>query len=320
MIKTLARLEHPLQARRQPSGHRPPGRRPVDHRRAERPQHQPRPRRLRAPCGRILASTSELYREEIDNRSRTIQYMAQTPEIVRAAAAGDRAFLFEKLVQIKREFGFDIVNVVNADGTMLVRANNFEAFGDGMTSYRTIQEVLRTHAPVAGTGVLDYREHRPRGAGPGRSGRSSRSFRPRTPGRGSSPVEDRALVIKIAAPIMDGDRLAGILYARRPPQQQRRVHRPVQAARLQGREDQRQGRRDDDDLPRRRPGGHQRPRRLREAGHRDPGLGGGLPEGLRGGRDLGRQGLRRRRLVHLRLHPALRLRPARSWGCSTSAS
>ena len=76
-----------------------------------------------------LASTSELYREEIDNRSRTIQYLARTPEIVRAAAAGDRAFLFEKLVQIKREFDFDIVDVVNADGTMLVRANNFEAFG-----------------------------------------------------------------------------------------------------------------------------------------------------------------------------------------------
>ena len=158
-----------------------------------------------------LASTSELYREEIDNRSRTIQYMARTPEIVRATAARDRAFLFEKLVQIKREFGFDIVDAINADGTMLVRANNFEAFGDSMTGYRTVQEVLRTHAPIAGTGLLGYEDIAREGAD-----LASRTVipvvetshaRPRP-----RPAEDRALIIKIAAPILDGDRLAGILY------------------------------------------------------------------------------------------------------------
>jgi len=158
-----------------------------------------------------LASTSELYREEIDNRSRTIQYMARTPEIVRAAAAGDRAFLFEKLVQIEREFDFDIVDVVNADGTMLVRANNFEAFGDGMTGYRTIQEVLRTHAPIAGTGLLDFEDIAREGDDLAR--RTVIPVVPTSHGRQRpSPTEDRGLVIKIAAPIMDGDRLAGILY------------------------------------------------------------------------------------------------------------
>ena len=158
-----------------------------------------------------LASTSELYREEIDNRSRTIQYMARTPEIVRAAAAGDRAFLFEKLVQIKREFDFDIVDAVNADGTMLVRANNFEAFGDSMTGYRTIQEVLRTHEPIAGTGLLENEDIAREG-----SDLAARTVIPVVPTSHArqrpAPVEDRALVIKIAAPILDGDRLAGILY------------------------------------------------------------------------------------------------------------
>jgi len=88
-----------------------------------------------------LSATNELYQEEIQSRSRIIQHLAHTPEIVRATMVKDRAFLFEKLVQIKREFAFDIVNVVNADGTLLVRANNLEAFGDSMTGYRTIQEV-----------------------------------------------------------------------------------------------------------------------------------------------------------------------------------
>jgi two-component system NtrC family sensor kinase len=158
-----------------------------------------------------LASTSELYREEIDNRSRTIQYLARTPEIVRAASTGDRSFLFEKLVQIKREFGFDIVDAVNADGTMLVRANNFEAYGDGMTGYRTIQEVLRTHAPIAGTGLLENEDIAREG--PDLAARTLITVVPTSHARqGPLPVEDRALVIKIAAPILDGDRLAGILY------------------------------------------------------------------------------------------------------------
>ena len=159
-----------------------------------------------------LASTSELYREETDNRSKIIQYMAKTPEIVRAASAGDRAALFAKLDQIKREFGFDIVDVVNADGTMLVRANAFETFGDSMTGYRTIQEVLRTHAPVAGTGVLKYEDIAREGGD-----LASRTLIEVVPTSHARPrpslLENRALVIKIAAPILDGERLTGVLYA-----------------------------------------------------------------------------------------------------------
>ncbi len=158
-----------------------------------------------------LTSASELYREEVDDRSRLIQYLAGTPEIVRASAAADRAFLFEKLVQIKREFGFDILNVVDADGTILVRANAFEAYGDSMSGYRTIQEVRRTGAPVAGTGVLEYENIAREGADLAR--RTIIPVVPTSHGRPRpSTVENRGLVIKIAAPIRDGDRLTGILY------------------------------------------------------------------------------------------------------------
>lgn len=158
-----------------------------------------------------LGSAAELYREEIDNRSKVIQYLAGTPEIVRASAAGDRAFLFEKLVQIKREFAFDIVNVVDRDGTILVRANNFEARGDSMSGYRTIQEVRRTGAPVAGTGLLEFENIAREGAD-----LAARTLIPVVPTSHGRPrpstVENRALVIKIAAPIRDGSRMTGILY------------------------------------------------------------------------------------------------------------
>jgi two-component system, NtrC family, sensor kinase len=159
-----------------------------------------------------LAATNELYQEEIENRSRIIQYLARTPEIVRATAGRDRTALFEKLVQIKREFEFDIVNVVNADGMILVRANNDQAFGDSMAGYRTIQDVQKTRAPSAGTGVLDFESI----AREGRelADRTAIKIIPTSERRPPpSPVEDRAMVIKIAAPILSGERLEGILYA-----------------------------------------------------------------------------------------------------------
>ena len=72
-----------------------------------------------------LAATTELYNEEVEKRSRIVQYVAKTSEIVQATMTGDRAYLREALGRIKTEFGFDIVNVLNPDGTVLVRANNF---------------------------------------------------------------------------------------------------------------------------------------------------------------------------------------------------
>ncbi len=159
-----------------------------------------------------LAATNELYEEEIARRSRTVQYLAKTPEIVRAAAAGDRAALFGKLVQIEQEFAFDIVNVVDPEGTVLVRANAYEAYGDSMAHYRTIQEVFRTHLPAAGTGVLDAENIRREG--PAIAGRTPIPVVPTPLARvRTSPLESRAMVIKIAAPILEGDRLRGILYA-----------------------------------------------------------------------------------------------------------
>ena len=159
-----------------------------------------------------LAATNELYEEEIARRSRTIQYLAKTPEIVRAAAAGDRAALYGRLVQIKKEFAFDIVNVVDPEGKVLVRANAYDAYGDSMAHYRTIQEVVRTRAPAAGTGVLDPENIR--FEGPSIVGRTPIPIVPTPLARPrSSPLESRALVIKIAAPILEGGRLRGILYA-----------------------------------------------------------------------------------------------------------
>ena len=159
-----------------------------------------------------LAAIDELYREDVARRSRTIHYLAQTSEIVRATSAADRATLHEALGRIRRDFGFDIVNVVDPQGTVLVRANNPDAFGDSMAHYRTIQEVLRTRNPVASTGVLDFSSIRNEGPELAERTRITVVPTPRARPR-TSPVEDHAMVIKIAAPIMDGGRLTGILYA-----------------------------------------------------------------------------------------------------------
>nr|HUM34524.1 hypothetical protein [Candidatus Saccharicenans sp.] len=103
-----------------------------------------------------LKAINDLYQEEINTRAKIVEYLSRTSEIVNATAAGNREYLYEKLVQIKEEFGFDIVNVVKPDGTILVRANNFEAYGDSVIHYKFIQWVLKNKKPAAGTGILGY--------------------------------------------------------------------------------------------------------------------------------------------------------------------
>ncbi|MCR4395590.1 MAG: cache domain-containing protein [Candidatus Saccharicenans sp.] len=159
-----------------------------------------------------LKAINDLYQEEIKSRSRIIEYLARTSEIVNATASGNREYLYEKLVQIKEEFGFDIVNVVKPDGTILVRANNFEAYGDSVATYKYIQWVLRNKKPAAGTGILGYENIK--NEGPDLADRTLIQIIPTPKARPQRiETEERALVLKTVSPIFQRGRLVGVLYA-----------------------------------------------------------------------------------------------------------
>ncbi len=159
-----------------------------------------------------LKAISDLYQEEIRNRARIIEYLSRTSEIVNATAAGQREYLYEKLVQIKKEFDFDIVNVVNPDGTILVRANNFEAYGDSVLDYKYIRWVLTHRKPAAGTGILGYENIKREG--PELAERTMIPIIPTPKARAQKrEVEERALVMKTVSPIFQRGRLVGVLYA-----------------------------------------------------------------------------------------------------------
>ncbi|MGB9907498.1 MAG: sensor histidine kinase [Candidatus Saccharicenans sp.] len=159
-----------------------------------------------------LKAINDLYQEEIKSRSRIIEYLARTSEIVNATASGNREYLYEKLVQIKEEFGFDIVNVVKPDGTILVRANNFEAYGDSVAHYKYIQWVLRNKKPAAGTGILGYENIK--NEGPDLADRTLIQIIPTPKARPQRiETEERALVLKTVSPIFQRGRLVGVLYA-----------------------------------------------------------------------------------------------------------
>ena len=160
-----------------------------------------------------LAATNELYEEEIARRSRTVQYLAEDSRDRPGRAPRRTGTPCSKSSSRSRqEFAFDIVNVVDPEGKVLVRGNAFEAWGDSMAHYRTIQEVVKTLAPAAGTGVLDPENIRFEGKAVADRTLIRVVPTPHALPR-SSPVESRAMVIKIAAPILEGGRLRGILYA-----------------------------------------------------------------------------------------------------------
>jgi len=159
-----------------------------------------------------LKAINDLYQEEINTRAKIVEYLSRTSEIVNATAAGNREYLYEKLVQIKEEFGFDIVNVVKPDGTILVRANNFEAYGDSVIHYKFIQWVLKNKKPAAGTGILGYENIK--NEGPDLAERTLINIIPTPRARTMRrEVEERALVLKTVVPIFQRNRLVGVLYA-----------------------------------------------------------------------------------------------------------
>ncbi len=159
-----------------------------------------------------LKAISDLYQEEIRNRAGIIEYLARTSEIVNATASGQRDYLYEKLTQIKEEFGFDIVNVVKPDGTILVRANNFEAYGDSVIDYKYIKWVLTNMKPAAGTGILGFENVKREG--PELAERTLINIVPTPKARARRhEMEERALVMKTVSPIFQRGRLVGVLYA-----------------------------------------------------------------------------------------------------------
>ncbi len=159
-----------------------------------------------------LKAISDLYQEELNKRAKIVEYLSRTSEIVSATYAGNREYLFEKLVQIKEEFQFDIVNVVSPDGTILVRANNFEAFGDSVISYKYISWVLNNKKPAAGTGILGYENIK--NESPELARRTLIEIIPTARARTQKrELEERALVMKTVSPILHRGRLVGALYA-----------------------------------------------------------------------------------------------------------
>ncbi|MBN1533534.1 MAG: cache domain-containing protein [Spirochaetes bacterium] len=153
-----------------------------------------------------------LYNEEIQNRSKTIEYLSNTTEIINATATRNRQYLYGKLLQIKREFNFDIVNVVDADGRILVRANNYDKYGDDVSEYQYIRWVKEHRKSSFGTDVLQYEKIKYEGEDLARKTVIKVIHTPHAMPR-SSLTETRAMVIKVASPIIDRDRIVGTLYA-----------------------------------------------------------------------------------------------------------
>jgi len=102
--------------------------------------------------------------------------------------------------------------VVKPDGTILVRANNFQAYGDSVIHYKFIQWVLKNRQPAAGTGVLGYENIK--NEGPDLAERTLINIIPTPRARTMRrEVEERALVLKTVVPIFQRNKLVGVLYA-----------------------------------------------------------------------------------------------------------
>ena len=109
---------------------------------------------------------------------------------------------------------------------ILVRANNFDAWGDSVAHYRYIQWVLRNRKPAAGTGILGYENIR--NEGKDLADRTIINVVPTPLARQrDSQVEDRGPGHESRRAHHRGRPDGRHPLRRRPAQQQRSVHRPL---------------------------------------------------------------------------------------------
>ena len=153
-----------------------------------------------------LEMMNDVYANRLYIKQRLIVSLASYPEFQRNVAAGRRILIHDAVLGLK-EPSFDILNVTDAQGRVLIRSRNFGQWGDSVAEDKYVRAVLKTRQAVSGFDVMDA----------GALNRESpelaaRAVVPLQTRGDSDDAETRGLVLKVAAPIVRDGVFIGVIY------------------------------------------------------------------------------------------------------------
>lgn len=98
-----------------------------------------------------LNTAHHMYNERVMVIDLLIRHISSLGYLQAAIIQNNRVLLGEKLREVKKELDIDIMNITDAKGRIIIRANNFAMYGDDMSGDYLVRRVIETQKPVYGT-------------------------------------------------------------------------------------------------------------------------------------------------------------------------
>jgi len=158
-----------------------------------------------------LNTANYMYNERVMRIDLLIRHLSSLGYLQTAILQNNRPLLSEKLKEVKSELGIDIMNITDASGRIIVRANNFELSGDDMSGDRLVRSVIETKKPVYGTDLCTREDIL----------KESKALADQAAIRvvqtpHALPVKkevvENGMCLKAAAPVFSGGQLIGVIY------------------------------------------------------------------------------------------------------------
>ena len=152
-----------------------------------------------------------IYNERMLGIDLLIRHLSSLGYLQAAILQNNRPLLSEKLNEVKQELDIQIVNITDAGGRIIVRANNFNSYGDDMSGDPLVKRVIETGKAVYGTNILSRGDLQKESAEVVDKAFIKVIKTPRSRTNVKKSVED-AMCIMAAAPVISNGRLIGVIY------------------------------------------------------------------------------------------------------------
>ncbi len=158
-----------------------------------------------------INTTKFMYNDKIYVKHRLLNYISSSYTFQNSVRDKDKALIYSELMDIKREIHFDILNVVDAEGKIIVRARNFNLSGDDVNNDLFVKYILKNKKACYGFDVVDYnsllKENK------SLADKAIINVQPTKKSAASGKVlENRGMVLKAASPIFQNGKFIGIIY------------------------------------------------------------------------------------------------------------
>ncbi len=161
--------------------------------------------------GRRLAAFRDLYDNRLYVKHRLLSTVAAYPAFGRDVRAGNGEEIRRVIRELLRESTFDILNVTDAEGRVLVRSRHESVSGDSVARDAYVRRVMSRKVPVWGFDVMSREELLPEGNG--LAGRAAIRIIPTDRARRTTrEVETRGMFLKAASPIFCDGEFVGVIY------------------------------------------------------------------------------------------------------------